>query len=227
MKSYWKAFWALLFPRICLSCQQALAEGEYLLCTTCHYNLPRTQSCLTGHSTIEEKFAGKIKITSAHAYLKFQKGGKVQHLLHQLKYNNQPEVGEGLGRLFGSEIKTAGLTADLLLPVPLHESRLRQRGYNQSDSIAKGISEVTGIPWRSDVLQKVKATTSQTNKSRMERFQNVANAFQVIEKNGIENQRIALIDDVITTGSTLETCAEVLLEHGCKELHIWTLATAL
>lgn len=226
MKSYWHAFWALLFPRTCLSCQEALAEGEYLICTTCHYELPRTKSCLTGHSTIEEKFAGKIRITTAHAYLKFQKGGKVQHLLHQLKYNNQPEVGEWLGRLFGLEIKTAGLAADLLLPVPLHESRLRQRGYNQSDCIAKGISEVTGIPWQDTVLKKVTPTTSQTNKTRIERFQNVENVFEVLNKSAIEGQRIALIDDVVTTGSTLEACAQVILENGCQELHIWTLASA-
>lgn len=227
MKTYWQSFWALLFPRTCLSCQQALAEGEHLLCTTCHFELPRTQSCLTGRSTIAEKFAGKVPVTTAHAYLKFQKGGKVQHLLHQLKYNNQPEVGEWLGRLFGTEIKAAGLTADVLLAVPLHESRLRQRGYNQSDCIAKGISEVTEIPLGNDILHKKTATSSQTNKTRLERFQNVERVFEVVKKSDIEGKRIALIDDVVTTGSTLEACAQVLLENGCRELHIWTLASTI
>lgn len=227
MKSYWQAFWTLLFPRICLGCQQTLAEGEDLLCTTCRFDLPVTHSWQTGDSIVADKFAGKIPVASAHAYLKFRKGGKVQHLLHQLKYNNEPEVGALLGRLFAVELKAAGLTADLLLPVPLHESRQRQRGYNQSDSIAEGLSQVLEIPWSNQLLKKETATASQTRKTRWERVQNVANVFTVTQPEFIQNQQIALIDDVVTTGSTLEACAQVLLEKGCREVHIWTLATAL
>ncbi|PQA53766.1 hypothetical protein C5O19_24135 [Siphonobacter curvatus] len=93
MKSYWQSFWTLLFPRICLDCQQTLAEGEDLLCTTCRFDLPVTRSWQTGDSIVADKFAGKIPVASVHAYLKFRKGGKVQHFLHQLKYNNEPEVG--------------------------------------------------------------------------------------------------------------------------------------
>lgn len=132
-----------------------------------------------------------------------------------------------LGRLFGVELKAASLTADLLLPVPLHESRQRQRGYNRSDSIAEGLSQLLEIPWSNQLLKKEMATASQTRKTRWERVQNVAKVFTITQPEFIQNQRIALIDDVVTTGSTLEACAQVLLEKGCRAAHIWTLATAL
>ncbi|MFT4031358.1 MAG: ComF family protein [Siphonobacter sp.] len=229
MKSYLSAFWALLFPRTCMACREVLAEGEDTICTNCLFELPLTNSIAQNDDTVALKFAGKIPIESTHAYLRFRKGGRVQQLMHQLKYEGHQEVGELLGRMFGAELKKAGFAeqVDLLIPVPIHESRLRQRGYNQSDSIARGVSERLQVSWSNEVLRKELATESQTRKSRIERFQNVANVFQVIRPELIKNQRVALIDDVVTTGSTLESCAQSLLASGCSGVHIWTLATAM
>lgn len=229
MKRYWGAFRRLLFPEICLACQDALTDGEQVICTVCRYELPRTRSAETGDPLVAGKFAGRVPVGSAHAFLRFRKGGRVQKLLHQLKYNGRQEVGEILGRLFGAELRKAGLSEqiDLIIPVPLHESRLRQRGYNQSECIARGLSEVLQSPWSGDLLRKHHATDTQTRKSRLERFRDTDALFHVTAGEQVAGRRIALIDDVVTTGSTLEACAQALLASGCREVHVWALATAM
>jgi ComF family protein len=145
-----------------------------------------------------------------------------------LKYNNRPEVGVAMGNLYGSELVEAGLAAtfDLIVPVPLHSSRLRKRGYNQSAKFAEGLSEVLNVPWEESISLRLSATNTQTRKGRADRWTNVKDAFSVGALDRVADKRILLVDDVITTGATLEACGQHLIDSGCKSLSIACIAEA-
>jgi ComF family protein len=228
MKTVWNAFVDLIFPRYCLGCNDTLGIGEEQICTNCRFDLPQTHSIEHGDEKLEQKFYGKVQTASVNAYLKFVKGGKVQRLLHQLKYKNKPEVGEILGRWYGNELKRAAFQQkiDVIVPVPMHPKKLSVRGYNQAEKIAKGLSEALDIKYDVVALKKGKPTESQTRKTRYERYQNANDVFYVADSTNIAGQRVALVDDVVTTGSTLEICAAELLGAGAAEIHIITIATA-
>ncbi len=174
------------------------------------------------------RLAGRLPIRHGWAFLKFQKGGVVQHLLHQLKYNNCPEIGERLGRAYGHELAETSLATefDLIVPVPLHKSRLRQRGYNQSAHFAKGLSEALNVPWDESISIRTRATASQTRKGRADRWENVREVFAVKTRVPVQGRRILLVDDVITTGATLEACGQHLLDHGCESVSVACIAEA-
>ncbi len=228
--SLWNAFSdfaSLFFPEYCLGCSEGLIKGEEILCTRCLSELPRTGYIDFEENPIKEKFIGRLPVKNAWAFLRFRKEGIVQHLLHQLKYNNQPEVGIRLGKLFGRELKNTGYSQfDLIIPLPLHASRQKNRGYNQSAKFAEGLSSSLEIPFSLDCCFRLKNTQTQTRKNRSERWENVEVAFQVIDKSKIENKRILLVDDVITTGATLEACGRQLINGGCRELSIACIAEA-
>jgi ComF family protein len=229
MTTWWSAFVDLLFPRLCPACETALVGTEAIVCTACQVALPRSAPDLAAApSPLARKFHGKVALASAQAYLQFRKGGRVQALLHALKYRNQPEVGHWLGRQYGTELRANGYApaADLIVPVPLHRARQRVRLYNQSERFAAGLSDTLGIPYEPHALQKVKKTDSQTRKSRMERYENVADVFTLRHPEQIRNRSILLVDDVVTTGATLEAAATVLLSGGCREVHLLAIATA-
>ena len=216
----------LLYPDPCRACGETLLETEAIICTNCRINLPRTNSHRVIIPELGLRFAGKVAVENVYSFLKFERAGKVQRLLHQLKYNNQPEVGKTLGKLYGAELRQAGVgnAFDLIVPVPLHSKKLAQRGYNQSDAFAEGLSDELAIAWSDKALARRKYTQTQTGKNRAERFENVAGIFEVINLNTIDNQRIALVDDVMTTGATLESAVGELLAKGAKSVTIITLA---
>ena len=221
-------FVSLFFPRYCQACFGPLVKGEEIICTRCIAGLPKTNYHLQQTNPVEAKLAGRLPVRHAWAFLKFRKGGIVQHLLHQLKYNNHPEVGVALGKIFGYELSTAGLSAgfDIIVPVPLHELRKRKRGYNQSAKFAEGLSYSLETPWDESIsVRKTKATT-QTKKSKMERWENVKDVFTISENRSLVNKRILLVDDIITTGSTLEACGQHLIMAGCQELSVACIAEA-
>lgn len=232
-------FLSLFFPDLCLCCNESLMKGEKQVCTKCRYELPQTNYHLAQENVLAQRFWGKLPVQYTLAYLKFTKGGRVQKILHELKYNNNQEVGEMMGRWYGQILADANTTSkdtegilhasafDLILPVPLHRSKLRQRGYNQSDCFAQGLSASTNIPWRDDVLKRKKATKTQTKKGRMGRWQNVEKIFEVQKPEVISEKHVLLVDDVITTGSTLEACAQAILEAGAQEISIATIAVAV
>lgn len=202
--------------------------NEEIICTKCRIGLPRTESHRIPVESLTLKFAGKVTVQNVYAFLKFERQGKVQRLLHQLKYNNQPEVGRLLGRLYGSELGETGVgqRLDLMLPVPLHLLKQAQRGYNQSDAFAEGLSQGLDVPWSNEVLVRSKFTETQTGKNRAERFENVAGIFEVTKPQLIENQRVAVVDDVMTTGSTLESVIAELLQNKAASVTVITLAAA-
>lgn len=218
----------LLFPVLCLGCTRSLSANEKILCTTCRINLPETkQHCDTHDSYHLNKFAGKVPIAFVASFLYFTKGGIVQKLIHQIKYKGQKEAAKEVARWYGYQLKTEHsriAEADMLVGVPLHKSRLNQRGFNQADWIAEGLSEALAIPVRKDVLIRKRFNSSQTNKNRMERWENVMTVFDVPDYREVADKSIILVDDVLTTGSTLEACAAELLKAGCRSVGVLTLA---
>lgn len=221
-------FISLLFPDYCLACAGFIVKGEQTMCTRCLTELPKTSYHLRSDNPIKNRLLGRLPLTYGWAYLRFRKSGIVQHLMHQLKYNNCPEVGIRLGMAYGHEIIHAGMPCpfDMIVPVPLHATRQRQRGYNQAAKFAEGLSEALSIPWDESITMRSKATATQTRKSKSDRWENVRDVFIIKRGTAIENKRILLVDDVITTGATLEACGQHLLQCGCAELSIACLAEA-
>ncbi len=226
--SIWHHFVGLLFPDLCVSCNEVLLKGEKLICTACLVNLPVANIGFSNSQLLENRFAGKVNIRAVHSFLKFTKGGNVQNILHSLKYKNRQEVALFMGNLFGDYLKNnnQNIEIDVLIGVPLHPQKLILRGFNQSDLIAKGISEVLNIPFEVAAVIRNFNTATQTKKTRIERYLNVENVFEVVEKDRIFGKKIGLVDDVLTTGATLEVCAQVLLDAGASEITILCLAAA-
>ena len=161
-------------------------------------------------------FTGRIKIENTASYYYFEEGGKVQNLLHRIKYNGMKEAAKVIGLWYGEALRNSHFSdADLVIPVPLHASKLRKRGYNQSEWFAKGIAESMGIPLDAKSFIKTRKTESQTKKTRLQRQANVAESFTVVNIPALANKHILLVDEVITTGATLEACAQTLLALNC------------
>lgn len=221
-------FLSLFFPRVCLGCTRPMVRGEDILCTRCLSGLPKTYYHRRTINPVINRLAGRLPLRHGWAFLKFQKGGVVQHLLHQLKYNNCPEIAERLGKAYGRELVQDSLQKefDMIVPVPLHRARLRHRGYNQSAHFAKGLSEALDVGWDESISIRRQATATQTRKSRADRWENVRHVFAVRTNRVLEQKRILLVDDVITTGATLEACGQHLLECGCASLSVACIAEA-
>ena len=230
MKNLLPDFLGLLFPNVCLACAQALRRGEQHLCTGCRAELPYTDyhRLPPAESPLGRRFRGKLSVRHALSYLRFVQHGRVQQLLHQLKYQGQQQVGVALGELYGAELAGADFTTqfDVIVPVPLHPRKLARRGYNQAATFAEGLATGLTLPWRAEALRRTEHTASQTRKSRVQRWQNVATVFETAEPAEIRNRRVLLVDDVLTTGATLEACGVVLLAGGAAEVSIATIACA-
>lgn len=204
---------SLLLPRCCPACGRVLKDWEECLCFNCLGQLPVTRFQEERDNAMAEMFWGRVNLSQAIAWFYFRKGSAYQDVLHKLKYNDRPDIGFSLGRQYGYELnKSDGfIRPDLLVPVPLNSKKLRKRGYNQSDAIAKGLSAGLNISVAENVLIRPVATATQTRKSRYDRYLNVSGKFKVCNPELIKNRHILLIDDVITTGATLEACAGELL----------------
>lgn len=221
-------FLDLIFPRVCAGCQQPLQLNEEHICTNCRFDLPKTNSHIELNKKLINKFAGKVNLEHSLAYLKFVKGGKVQKIMHEIKYKDNQELGEMLGRMYGFDLREKGFSEqfDLILPVPLHKKRLIVRGYNQSDCLAKGLAESLRIEWRNDILKRGIETESQIAKTRFQRYENMQDVFFVENFKGLESKKIVIVDDTLTTGSTLESCVLALNDVGIKNVSIIAMATA-
>ncbi|MDP4207424.1 MAG: ComF family protein [Bacteroidota bacterium] len=217
----------LFYPRLCAACDDTLYRNEPFLCTGCHYNLPRTNFHKNDENDVAKIFWGRVPVQYATAFYHFQKGGLVQNLMHKLKYKGQKEIGSELGKIIGKELCQSNFNeVDVIVPVPLHKSKLRKRGYNQSECIAVGIAEAMNKPMDISTLYRAKANATQTRKHRFERWTNVESIFALKHPETIANKHILIVDDVVTTGATLEACANALLQAENVKVSIVTLAYA-
>ncbi len=224
---YLKDFFDLIFPDLCVACNNHLVTQERLICTSCLYNLPKTNFHKDLENPVSQLFWGRAKVEYATAYYFFNKGSQYQHMMHKFKYRGYKEIGYVLGRTFGEQIKNSVFKeVDVVIPVPLHKSKYKKRGYNQSQLIAEGLSESLQKKLDTENLTRAIATSTQTRKSRFERWKNVEKIFKVKNPGDIEGKHVLLVDDVVTTGSTLEACANVILEIPETKVSIATLAVA-
>jgi ComF family protein len=221
-------FFGLLYPKLCEACGNTLNAHEDVLCLSCLYHLPRTHYWNEPGNPAEQIFWGRAPVEHACAFFFFGKGSRYRHLLHKLKYGQRPEIGIALGRLLGEELKKAPFyqTIDTIVPVPLHPKKQYKRGYNQSEKIAAGIAQATGWTVNRSALVRTAFTDSQTRKSRIERWENVSNVFLLKDPDALKNKQVLLVDDVLTTGATLEACIlQLQRAEGCK-ISVATLAYA-
>ncbi len=228
MKSLFTNLLDLLYPNLCIVCGKNLLREEEVICLTCLHETPKTNYHLEIDNAVEKRFWGKTPIHRATSYFHFHKGSPFQHLLHELKYRNNKKVGFIMGKYAAIDLlETEDFKSiDTIVPVPLHPKRLQKRGYNQSEWIAMGLSEVLKKPINSINLIRTKENTTQTNKSVFERYKNTQGIFQQINTNLFKNQHILLVDDVLTTGATLEACILTLMEADNIKISIFTLAIA-
>jgi ComF family protein len=218
----------LLFPNLCNACGIALYHSEHLICTKCLYDLPFTDYHQHAENRVAKQLWGRLPLNAAMAMLYFRKGAKVQNLVHNLKYNGRTDVGVLLGNMLGERLITSTLykDIDLIIPVPLHHKKYKHRGYNQCTFIAEGIAEKMEIGFSEENLIRSTSTESQTKKNRYNRYENMQDVFKVSTPTHIAGKHILLVDDVITTGATLEACANELLNNGAAKVSIAALAFA-
>ncbi|MFN4123118.1 MAG: ComF family protein [Flavobacteriales bacterium] len=216
----------LVYPKTCSSCGIALLDKENVICMQCVHELPKSEWHTQTDNPLTKLFWGRIPVFSAAAYYVFRQGGHVQRLLHQLKYRNMPEIGIKIGMLYGEDLADAPLfsTADYIVPVPLHKDKLKKRGYNQSACFGEGLVQVMRANLDTNLLIRTENTETQTRKSRYARWENVSDVFQVTDASRLYGKHILLVDDVITTGSTIEACAQTLLNSGVSKLSIASIA---
>lgn len=221
-----KDFISLFYPEFCLGCSNSLVRGEKLICTRCMLEMPQTNYHLRMDNPLKLRLSGRIPLRHALAFFRFTKRGRIQRILHALKYRNQPDIGVVLGRVYGKKLKDCGYEFDLIVPVPLHRMRLRRRGYNQSEKFAEGLAEMLEIPAMKDVLIRLTKTETQTRKTKLKRWENVSSVFAVSNESSIRGRHVLLVDDVVTTGATLEACATVLVQSGCSDVSVASIAVA-
>ncbi|MDR3651857.1 MAG: ComF family protein [Paludibacter sp.] len=218
----------LMYPNLCLICNQNLQKNEHHLCLACLNGIPKTNFHLLTDNPIEKRFWGKVQIYRATAFFYFQKGSPFQKLLHALKYKNNKEIGQLLGKYAAVDIMDSSdfASVDVIIPVPLHPKKYKLRGYNQSEWIGKGLSEILEKPQDTSTLIRVRENATQTKKSVFERYKNTEGIFELTDMSVLKGKHVLLVDDVLTTGSTLEACINVLLQTNDIKISIFTLAVA-
>lgn len=217
---------SLFFPKICLGCNDFLISGEKTICTTCRHVLPITNFHKIEDNPVKKVFYGRVVIENASSFIWFHKNSITQQLIHNLKYRGFEEIGTFLGEWYGHELSVSTLykNIDFVLPVPLHPKKLKKRKYNQVAEFAKCISEVIGATYRDDILIQTEKTTTQTKKRRVDRWLERKHAYSITTGVDYKGKHILLVDDVITTGATIEACAKVLKNRQNCKVSVATIA---
>ncbi len=224
-----EGFLHILYPRLCIACGEDLPAGKSCFCFSCRLKLDPADMHLQGNNEFTDRLWGQIRIESGAAFYYFTRKSPIQHALHQLKYHDKPDVGIKLGREFGYLLKQSPLFSpiDLIVPVPLHPRKEQLRGYNQSAMFAEGIAEAMDRPCLGRALARKVYADSQTKKKRLDRFDNVEASFTVLQPERLKNKHVLLVDDVLTTGATLESCGRIILSITGTKLSMATIAIAV
>jgi ComF family protein len=226
VKSIINDFSHLFFPHICAGCGTDNISRHSPVCIHCTSQLPLTNFHFYANNPVEKYFWGRIPVTHATSLCHFTEGSLVQHLLHQLKYKSNKEVGYFLGRMMGNALNATDRfrDIDMVIPLPLFASRQKKRGYNQSEVLCSGIASILSLPLINDAVIRLTATETQTRKNRIERWINMEGKFELVKPAAITGKHVLLVDDVITTGATLEACGQEILKAAGVKLSIATLA---
>jgi ComF family protein len=217
----------LLFPHICSGCGNDILNKESMLCVRCMESMPSTNFEAHADNPVEKKFWGRLALAAATAQYYFTRESLVQHLMHQFKYKGNQELGIQLGKMMGQSIKSAHrIKPDALIPLPLFRAKEKKRGYNQATILCEGMAECLQVPVLKNVIIRSQHTETQTKKGRIERWHNMEGKFELIDPTAIQNKHIMLVDDVVTTGATLEACGAELLKAGNVRLSIGVLCYA-
>lgn len=229
LAEYFNGFISLIYPNICILCRRQLIANEQHICSICLFNIPKTEFENTPGNNVEKLFWGRAKIDRASSYFFYQKENNSQKVIHQIKYKCNKELGHYLGKKYGTTLKDIDWIkqADYLLPVPLHRKKLKSRGYNQAEIIANGISETTEIPVNSNQLYRTAHSDSQTRKGRYHRWKNVSGIFGVRDPKLLTNKTVIIVDDVVTTGATIEACTLHLEKIPGITIHTLSLGVAV
>ena len=218
----------LFYPHVCAGCGSDALTTESRLCVKCIHGLPLTGFEKYSPNPTEKILAGRVPFQNATSQLYFNKESLVQRLMHQFKYRGNKDLGKQLGVMMGVQLQESGIFngVEALIPLPLFENKLKKRGYNQSTVLCEGIKEVLNIDIIDDAVERPMFTETQTKKNRVERWKNMEGKFKLKNSNKIEGLHILLVDDVITTGATLESCATTLLHANPSRLCVATLCFA-
>lgn len=227
-RRFFHHFIDLLYPNLCLICNESLMSTESQLCLSCFSKMPKTNYHLLQDNPVEKRFWGKVPVERATSFLFFQKGSDFQKLIHELKYRGNKEVGVTMGKFAAADLLDSDdfKSIDLIVPVPLHEKKEAKRGYNQSEMICNGLAEILGMPVVTDNLYRTAENTTQTRKSVFERYENTLGIFGLKNPAEFEGKHILIVDDVLTTGSTVEACIQALLQAKNTRISVFTLAIA-
>ena len=228
VKYWFGPLFHLFFPRCCAVCGASLIEGEDTICTRCNIDMPRTNYHKMKDNPVERMFWGKFPLERATSFFFYRKGSDFRQVLHQLKYGGQKEIGAIMGRYMASELQASDFFhgVDVIIPIPLHKKKQQIRGYNQSEWISRGIMAVTGIPVDTEAIIRRKNTETQTQKSALERWENVDGIFELHRSEYLAGKHILIVDDVLTTGATTVACASRLAEIEGVRISVLTLAMA-
>jgi ComF family protein len=228
LKEIKDSFLHLLFPHVCQGCGSDIINEESLLCMKCLSQMPETNFHLHSNNPVEKIFWGRLPVISATAQYYFTKESMMQYLMHQLKYKGNKDLGKQLGRLMGNDLQQTNRFnhIDFLIPLPLFPAKEKRRGYNQATVLCEGIADIMNIEILRDAVVRIHSTETQTKKGRMERWQNMEGKFELMRPEKIQNKHVLLIDDVITTGATLEACGQELQKAVNVKLSIATLCFA-
>ena len=214
---------------MCVVCDHRLTVSEEIICSKCNFHLPRTGFHKNPYENVMAKlFWGQIPIERATGFFYYEPHAETANIIYELKYKDHPEVGEVMGRMMAKEILGSGFFdgIDGIVPVPLAKGRQHQRGYNQSMEIAKGVSEITGLPILSKVVKRIYFKSSQTNLGRWDRQENVEKVFELIDGPTIHGKHLLVIDDVVTTGATVIACSKELVKAGDVKVSVLSLGFA-
>lgn len=224
--SWLSDFVSLIYPHLCVACGKTMDDKKCCICVTCQYKLPKTNFHSDPKNPVSRVFWGKVNVIKATALFHYKKADRMQKIMHALKYQGKKEAGVQLGEMFGSEVSNFFEDIDVIVPIPLHAIKLKKRGYNQAEAIAEGISSSTNTPMIANVLQRTRHNFSQTTKSRYNRWENSEGLFKQNEKYSLTNKHVLLVDDVITTGATMEAAIIALQQNGYNKISVATLAFA-